>query len=147
MSRRSQISFGGEFAGSGTIGTRFLYPSLGILTAGPGYQATELFIVVPRALTVVSLAIQSRVQGTIRANPSPPPAELTVTGIYVLRKNGVDTALSVTIVKDDDADPWAGASTGAIAFAAGDRMSMKIVLDQTFDGTPSNISHMLVATF
>ena len=147
MSRRSQISFGGEFSGSGTIGTRFLYPSLGILTAGPGYNATEFFIVVPRALTVVSMAIQSRVQGTIRANPSPPPAELTVTGTYMLRKNLANTGLSVTIVKDDDADAWAGSATGGVTFAAGDKMSMSITLDQTFDGTPSNMSHMLVAVF
>lgn len=93
----------------GTTSTRYLIPS----EVGP--DAAEYFQLAAGPGTYTSLAVVATV------------ALATDSVTYTVRKNGVDTALTVTVA----AGATSAVGSGSVAVVAGDRISIKVVQSGT----------------
>lgn len=87
--------------------TRYMYPGSGVSSA------TEIQIRIPRAMTFVSVGVDAT---------SAPGGILVDT--FTVRKNGTDTALTVSLTGAATTNSLGGQS---VAFAAGDLMSISLV--------------------
>jgi hypothetical protein len=101
----TDLVFAAQSLGTATA-DRYLAPGMDLASA----SSVEIELPVPRAGTIRELRLQC-VAGTGAANVT-----------FTLRKNGVDTALALTVSNL----ATGGVAAGSIAFAAGDRISVRV---------------------
>lgn len=108
-------------AGISNSATQFLHPFSNTANIGgtmtPVGTESVMEFVAPNSFTTVSFRVRKTAAGTLGAGET-----ITV----VVRKNGADTALTVT-VNGSDATPTDYTSTSAVSFAAGDRLTLRVV--------------------
>lgn len=108
--------------------TSYLDPFYQKATSG----ATEISLEVPIACTAIAASIRSAAAGGVAAEDI----------VYTVRKNGADTALVVTCPNTDTS----ASSIGAIAFAQGDKVSVKAVASAGAASPANNIFEIRFST-
>lgn len=108
--------------GTGTS-LQFLFPYDANLNA----DGVERYFLAARDLTLTSLRVNAFAAGTGNGNTQ-----------YTVRKNGVDTALTLNV--DNDTSPYGGLATVApVSFLAGDRISLGKLSVATITTSPSGV--------